>query len=778
MPIGASRRLHAIIDVCLAMMIAFAMVFVGVTPTYAADAAGKSDTTGKVSVSIESGTSTVINGTDDYTAVVTISNGTNSMLASGEVKVLTNPKYSFSSSSLMQSWADGSTADARLRRLNTTLASATVDSIEAGGSRTVTLTASKSSGNDSGNDNNSGSVLDQFTSWGAKPLNITYSSQNSTGDAVSAGIHSFVTRTQDGLNVGATPQLNLTMALPLTESEWQVSTNDVQNLLTHDQSATGASGTNDANANAEAVAKSTTITSLTDRQRRNQSALAATLRRHTAIQTVADPSYLTSFSGTPQIAALMQPRGFDLAFQSQTASALPWKEAGLTDDLWNAGTATDLYHDVTGDEKTIPATIAWQSTASWTMSALTAAKSQGYAAVVAETDYDADSPTAVRTSKMVVPTDAGDMTVLTPQRDLSSLAQDSATSSDAALQAEGTTAGRMARFVAQSAFYQMERPYETRNLLVSFGTGASANTVEALMTQLESCSWLNLGSLDDLMQAQPSVSGSDAAAHANEVPTIGESNTTDNPNATTATVERLSTQVLSLRDTYAEISRFANTVLAKAPTSTGAPGASGASGNPNNNGSTGTEEDSDGTDQLSEGASRWVTSLRAAYTDLALKSFTDSTINDQRLVKAAGRIADGLFSGVTVAKPDSINIVSQSASMPVTVGNSHPYAVRVRLMASTDSDQIVSSSGQELTIPANSEVQSTLTIRVLNSGTATVSIQLQDANGQPVSNTAEAKITSVLQINDWSGYAILALAVLLGLLGLWRQFHRVKDPDE
>lgn len=771
MPGRALRRLRVFVDVCLAMMIALAMVFAGVTPTYAAD-----DATGKVSVSLESGTSATINGTDDYTAVVTITNGTNSMLASGEVKVLTNPKYSFNSSSLMQSWADGSTSDARLRRLNTTLATATVDSIEAGGSRTVTLTAhaKPSSDSSSSDSNGSDSVLDQFTSWGAKPLNITYASQNSDGDNVTANIHSFVTRTQDGLNVDSTPQLGLTMALPLAGSDWQVSTNDVQNLLTHDQSASatsdgnGSDASGNGNDSADAAAKSATVTSLTAKQRRNQSALASALRRHTAVQTVADSSYLTTFSGTPQIAALMQPRGFDLAFQSQTADSLPWKDAGLTDDLWKASTATDLYHSVTGDEKTTPATVAWQSTASWTTTALTAAKSQGYSAVVAETDYDTDSPTAVHTSKMVVPTNAGDMTVLTTQRDLSALAQDSATSTDAKAQAEGTTAGRMARFVAQSAFYQMERPYEDRTLLVSFGTNASATTVESLMTQLESCSWLKLASLDDLMQAQPSISGDDAAERASEVPSMAEAANTDadsnpsdsdNANATAATAERLSGQVSTLRDAYAEITRFADNVLAKDST--------GDSGN-----------GTDGTAKLSDSAARWVTSLRSAYADLALKAFSSSKTNDQRLVKAAGRIANGLFSGVSVAKPDSINIVSQSASMPVTIANSHPYAVRVRLMAGTDSEQIVSSSGEELTIPANSEVQSTLTIHVLSSGTATVTIQLQDANGQPISDTAEAKITSVLQINDWSGYAILALTVLLGLLGLWRQFHRVKDPDE
>ena len=29
-----------------------------------------------------------------------------------------------------------------------------------------------------------------------------------------------------------------------------------------------------------------------------------------------------------------------------------------------------------------------------------------------------------------------------------------------------------------------------------------------------------------------------------------------------------------------------------------------------------------------------------------------------------------------------------------------------------------------------------------------------------------------------SGFIIIVCAVLLGIAGLWRQFHRVKDPDE
>ena len=39
-------------------------------------------------------------------------------------------------------------------------------------------------------------------------------------------------------------------------------------------------------------------------------------------------------------------------------------------------------------------------------------------------------------------------------------------------------------------------------------------------------------------------------------------------------------------------------------------------------------------------------------------------------------------------------------------------------------------------------------------------------------------ITSVLRISDMTGFIIIGFSLLLGLVGLWRQFHRKKDPDE
>mgnify|MGYP001050191076 len=116
--------------------------------------------------------------------------------------------------------------------------------------------------------------------------------------------------------------------------------------------------------------------------------------------------------------------------------------------------------------------------------------------------------------------------------------------------------------------------------------------------------------------------------------------------------------------------------------------------------------------------------------------------------------------------------------MPVTVRNNHPYPVRVKVSSLTDSMEIVTSRFTEATIPANSEAQVTFAIRVATSGHATAHITLLDRNGDTFGSAQNTDITSVLRISDMTGFIIIGFSLLLGLVGLWRQFHRKKDPDE
>ena len=101
----------------------------------------------------------------------------------------------------------------------------------------------------------------------------------------------------------------------------------------------------------------------------------------------------------------------------------------------------------------------------------------------------------------MVHTPAGDVTVLKEQSTLGTLAKGQATSTDA--QAESSDAGRLARLVAQSAFYQMEQPYTSRYLLMTFSRTTEASWIDQVMSAFEQASWLNLTDLKTMAKADP-----------------------------------------------------------------------------------------------------------------------------------------------------------------------------------------------------------------------------------------------------------------------------------
>ena len=148
------------------------------------------------------------------------------------------------------------------------------------------------------------------------------------------------------------------------------------------------------------------------------------------------------------------------------------------------------------------------------------------------------------------------------------------------------------------------------------------------------------------------------------------------------------------------------------------------------------------------------------------------------MTKAAQTLANDLLGKVSIAPSESVSVFSESAKMPVTVSNGLPYAVSITVNSITDSMQIVTSYENDIVIPAHSEAQVAFTIRVTVSGSATAHISLADRHGDAFGAVQNTVITSVLRISDASGFIIIGFAVLLGVVGLWRQFNRKKDPDE
>lgn len=658
----------------------------------------------------------VVTASSGYAATVTVTNATAQTIAQATLTVATNALYTFSSRVDMQAWAEGETNIPT----RTVLGTATVTNLAAGSSTQAQVTVPADA-----------APLKTITTWGPKPLRI---SLDTGAKATNASLCSFLTRSTDGLRSAETPPLKIVMAMPLTAGSWNVDPTVFKALVSGDSSA---------NTDATAIAASD------DSRRSDQSQL---LSQHPDLQAVADPTYLGTFGNAmPSTAATMQNGFFDItAAGTQTSEA--YAAAGITDDDWK----------VPSDDS-----IAWQGRGAWTLDALTRAARQGYRTVIANADFESTSTAAAHTGVYAVPTDAGTVTVLASQTTLTRLAQSQASSANAA--AETTEAGQMARFMAQSAFYQMEQPYADRILLVTFGANADSSHMARMMTAMEEASWVSLTDLGELATADAYRSGNQAVQALPKESGVDEQ-----------TAAAMRSTLDDLAAARVEVNRFATKVLVANSTATDSP-SSTPSASAGTAGTSDTQalarQDAATTARRGTDASSWIDRLSTAQHRLATLALDGSGLN-RNLASQSKGLSDELFQGIAISPSESINVVSETAQMPVTVSNSHDYPVHVTVSSKTDSMQIVTSREVDTVVPAHGEVQVTFAIRVLTSGRATAHLALHDSDGQEFGSAHETHISSRLQMSDMSGMAIVALALVLGLWGLWRQFHRKKDPDE
>ena len=670
----------------------------------------------------------VVTDQSGYALRAAVTNTANQPMENAHLSVSTSALYSFSSRADMQAWSEG---HARIPTPDV-LGTQTVPTIPAGQSIEVSVNVPADQ-----------DTLKKMTSWGPKPVRLSLSDDQ---DQVLGDVFTFLTRTWDGLPTAGTPALSLTMVMPLTSSDWSIDDKAMTALMTQSGSGSESGSGNDKN-------QSVTLTRQGVRRQEDQSQL---LTKHGSLQALGDPVYLSAFANRPRIQGLIQPADFDITgYASQSQDRYP--KAGVTPESWSAQTAAKLYPDAT------PGAYAWQGMQEWTMESITAARRAGYQTIIAPQGFEVGAGTSAHTGKYTIETKAGQVTVLSAQRELSNLARGHPSSTRAT--GEQTPAGQTARFIAQSAFYQMEQPYAERSLLVCFDADQDTQEADRIMTELEHAPWISLVSMNNLMQAPDFTGGSSGLLKALEL--SGDRDSDKHGDGSTGTLD-------SLIASRADIDRFATSILADSKQES-QPTASATAGKTDSQALA--RQDADATARQPKDPHQWLSQLTAAHDDLALKSL-GGTAAASGLADQAEAISRRLLDGISITPSESLNVVSETASMPVTVSNSHPYPVHARISARTDSMEIVTSRMAEAVIPARSEAQVTFKVRVAAAGRANVDIGLLDSQGRPFGQVRRAQITSNLRLSDMSGLIIIVIAVLLGLLGLWRQFHRTKDPDE
>lgn len=653
-------------------------------------------------LSIDSSTA-VLTDTSGYHLSATVTNTTDQEIPSGTLTLAMNAFYTFVSRNDIQEWSEG------IGQIPTPdiVGQSEVPALQPGASANVRIDAESSQ-----------EALASIHSWGPKPVTLNYEADGVQQDEA----HTFATRTGAGLNTPDTPAMNITIVQPLEAQGWTTDNTMLEQLV---------------NKGGVTSAELSKIAVPGKEDEARLKSLEETFTKHDKLQVVADPTYLKAMSMPTQVDGITQPSLFDITAYSALNDSKTYDSSGVGTSQWSAEQALKSYQSALGDPNASMTTYAWQGTGNWTIEALTKAKQQGYDTVIATHDFEADDAATAETGKAIVSTDTGDVTVLTAQSVLSNLAQGKATSSDAEADGEGTTAGRLARFVAQSAFYQMEQPYAERNLLVCLNDNSDPAVVDALMTDVEQSPWLNITDLNTLSNADPTLSGDDAAAIVPQSDGIND-----------ATRANLRQTLSTLATSASDIKRFNASIL------------------------------TDDAKQAPAGLKAWRKQLVNAHGIMALHALGGENPAGSTMVEGAGQLASLLINGVAITPTENVNVVSETAQMPVTISNSHPYPVTVKVSSLTNSMQIVTSRFDTVEVPAHGEAQVAFTIRVATSGTADATLSLQDRQGITFGATQTTHITSALQISDKSGFIIIGIAVLLGALGLWRQFHRKKDPDE
>ena len=222
-------RFFTIMLLTCAMLFAGRMVPAG--PAHMAMADDETDTATQTTALSITESTPVVTDTSGYHITISISNPTYAATSPGLVTVAYNPSYAFVSRTDIQHWATGDVSIP----VRTVLGTATVPSIAANKKVSVKIDAAADS-----------DALKALQMWGPKPLLVTYqatqatdsqstdSSDGSSGsdrivdpNAKPIRLHSFLTRSSQGLRNAQTPPMAITMVMPLMNTDQQADKNAI-----------------------------------------------------------------------------------------------------------------------------------------------------------------------------------------------------------------------------------------------------------------------------------------------------------------------------------------------------------------------------------------------------------------------------------------------------------------------------------------------------------------------------------------------------------------------
>lgn len=700
-----------------------------------------------ISLKIVKSTS-ILTDKSGYHISLLLKNNSSKDFPEGKIQVTFNPWYTFMSRTDLQKWSQDES------RIPTPqlIGEVSVPALASGKSYSAQIDVDANSQN-----------LSNIIYWGPKPVSITYSSLDFKHYY---SVKSFVTRANIGIKNVQTPPINVTLLMPIIakSSDWRynISKHNISpsiNTISESQedlsnpttgSTTGSTTNQKIRLSKNSIKRITSLINL--------------VQKHPKLQTIADPNTLKFSEPTFTPSVFMQNNGFNISRYAESENHVSYKLAGIDSDSWSKKSS------VLENSTTKPLNIdsyAFQTGEKWTLRALEQAAANGYKTVVATSGFDPlANRFAVKNGVYEVQTSSGSVKVLSCQETLNELINGHFTSVQSA--AETTSAGLLNRLAAQSAFYQMEQPYMPRHLLLTFSPDSSIPLIESVVSILEKSPWISLLDINSLTRSKA----------------ITKEHLGYSPVPKASAIEGKSliaskSKISQLASDRMLVNQFINSILDQ---------------NELNNHKT-CESDAQSLAKqnaklkINQNSKIWSENLIKLFDAMAQRelnntlnsaSQSNSSASESQTQTKNGThdLAKMLISGINIIPPKDVTLVSETATMPITISNTNPYPISVYLTAYTNSMEIVTRRKTPVKIAANSESQVILPLRSTTSSKVKATFALEDRNHNVFSSTKETAITSTLQISDKSGTIIIIFAFALGAFGLFRQFNRKKDPDE
>lgn len=700
-----------------------------------------------ISIKIVKSTS-ILTDKSGYHISLLLKNNSSKDFPEGKIQVTFNPWYTFMSRTDLQKWSQ---AESRIPTPQL-IGEVSVPALASGKSYSAQIDVDANSQN-----------LSNIIYWGPKPVSITYSSLDFKHYY---SVKSFVTRANIGIKNVQTPPINVTLLMPIIakSSDWRynISKHNISpsiNTISESQedlsnpttgSTTGSTTNQKIRLSKNSIKRITSLINL--------------VQKHPKLQTIADPNTLKFSEPTFTPSVFMQNNGFNISRYAESENHVSYKLAGIGLDSWSKKSS------VLENSTTKPLNLdsyAFQTGEKWTLRALEQAAANGYKTVVATSGFDPlANRFAVKNGVYEVQTSSGSVKVLSCQETLNELINGHFTSAQSA--AETTSAGLLNRLAAQSAFYQMEQPYMPRHLLLTFSPDSSIPLIESVVSILEKSPWISLLDINSLTRSKA----------------ITKEHLGYSPVPKTSAIEGKSliaskSKISQLASDRMLVNQFINSILDQ---------------NELNNHKT-CESDAQSLAKqnaklkINQNSKIWSENLIKLFDAMAQREL-DNTLNSSSQSNSSASesqtqtkngthdLAKMLISGINIIPPKDVTLVSETATMPITISNTNPYPISVYLTAYTNSMEIVTRRKTPVKIAANSESQVILPLRSTTSSKVKATFALEDRNHNVFSSTKETAITSTLQISDKSGTIIIIFAFALGAFGLFRQFNRKKDPDE